>query len=398
VKIAQVNPGYQSIPPDKWGAMEEIIWQYKINFEKLGHRVDIVYADQINSGDYDLVHLHVGRLSVESDHLDGGLIHRQVPYIFTMHDVSSHLFGRDSKVYVHNEYAIKGSLFSTVGCKAFRDIFPSECRDKLEWLLHGVDTEFFSPPDVKESRFSGKHKLLCVGMKEPRKQFHLALEAAKILDLPITIVGPEHDYCKEYALKYFHNSGYDKLTLIEDSNKNELKKIHNEHTILVHPSYSETGNPCLAVMEAMSSGLPVVGTNMDEYSNEHDDDFPDLSNIPGFLNCVSSAEDIAKKIEIIIDSYSEYTKQAREFALEHTWEKVCKRILNVFEFHKTRKKTINRNSDLFDQILAHAKHLDEKEYEEKVKKLGYPHHLLPAGVGKSWLVFHLEVLRKELGI
>ena len=129
MKIAQVNPGYQSIPPDKWGAMEEIIWQYKINFEKLGHRVDIVYADQINSGDYDLVHLHVGRLSVESDHLDGVLIHRQVPYIFTMHDVSSHLFGRDSKVYVHNEYAIKGSLFSTVGCKAFRDIFPSECRD-----------------------------------------------------------------------------------------------------------------------------------------------------------------------------------------------------------------------------------------------------------------------------
>ena len=399
MKIAQINPGILSIPPQKWGAVEEIIWQYKINFEKLGHTVDIKFSDELSADDdYDLIHLHVGRLAVESDHLEGGLIHRQVPYIFTMHDVHSHLAGRGSKAYIHNEYAIKGSVFSTVGCKRFRDVFPSSCKNKLEWLLHGVDTDFFKPPDVRESRFSGQHRLLCVGMKEPRKQFHLAVEAAQMLDLPITIVGPEHDHCKEYALRHFNNSKYDKLTLIEDSNKDQLRELHQTHTILVHPSICETGNPCLAVIEAMSSGLPVAGTNMDDYYNDHQDGFPDFSVIPGFINCISDAEDIAKKIKILIEDYDDQSKLARDFALEHSWPKVCKRILDIFEKRKAEDYNNSRCSGLFDQIMAHAKYLDEKEYEEKLQKLGRPHHLLPEALGKSWLTFHLDVLRKELSI
>ena len=391
MKIAQVNPGLMSVPPNKWGAIEEIIWQYKINYEKLGHQVDIVYSDEVTPNKYDLVHLHVGRLAVQSDHLEGGFIHRQVPYVFTMHDVHSYMSGRGSKAYIHNELAIKGSIFSTVGCKRFRDVFPSSCRNKLEWLLHGVDTEFFKP-----SKFNGEHKLLCVGMKEHRKQFHLALQAAEILNLPITIVGPTHDHCKDYAIKYFENSTYDKLTLINDSDKESLRNIHNEHSILIHPAICETGNPCLAVMEAMSSGLPVVGTNMDDFYNDHKDDFPDMSYIPGFVNCFYDAEDIAKRIQIVIDDYRNFSNQAREFVEYHSWDKVCNRVLNIFEFHKDKGKEDEICSDLFDQILAHAKYLDQKDYEQKLEKLGRPHHLVPKALGDSWLTFHLKLLREKI--
>jgi len=339
MKIAQINPGILSIPPKKWGAVEEIIWQYKINFEKLGHTVDIKYSDELSTDDdYDLIHLHLAKFAVESDHLEGGLVHRQIPYIFTMHDVNSFLAGRESRAYIDNEHAIKGSEFSTIGCKTFRDVFSFSCRDKLEWLLHGVDTDFFKPAEAKGSRFSGQHRLLCVGMKEPRKQFHLAIEAAQILDLPITIVGPEHDGRKEYILKYFSNNKYDKLTLIKDSDKDKLREIHSAHTILVHPSLCETGNPCLAVMEAMSSGLPVVGTNMDDYYNDHQDGFPDFSTIPGFVNCINDAENIAQGIKILIEDYDNRSKAARNFALEHSWPKVCKRILDIFEKRKAKDR------------------------------------------------------------
>ena len=393
MKIAQVNPGCMSIPPNKWGAIEEIIWQYKSGLIKLGHEVDILFADDIKPNEYDLVHLHVARQALQSDHLEeGGFINRGVPYIFTMHDVHSFLNGRGSDSFSHNEAAIKGSLFSTVGCKRYRDIFSSSARDKLEWLLHGVDTDFFKP-----TAFSGEHKLLCVGMKEPRKQFHLALEAAKVLDLPITIVGPEHDHCKEYVSRHFHLGDYPKLTLIGDSDKESLRDIFKQHSILIHPSITETGNPCLAVMEAMASGLPTVGTNMDSYSNDHQDRFPDMSTIPGFFNCFATIEDIVNGVQNIIDRYDYFSKQARHFAEQHSWDKVCRRVLELYELYKSGDRNKKeRLSSLLDQILAHAKYLDEKEYEEKLEKLGRPHHLLPDALGDSWLTFHLKLLRKEM--
>ena len=122
MKIAHVNPGHMSIPPKKWGAIEEIIWQYKVGLTKLGHEVDIVYADDVKPGEYDFAHLHVARLATESDHLsEGGFIQRGVPYIFTMHDVHPYVYGRNSEAFVSNTKAIEGSIFSTVGCKRYRD-------------------------------------------------------------------------------------------------------------------------------------------------------------------------------------------------------------------------------------------------------------------------------------
>ena len=116
------------------------------------------------------------------------------------------------------------------------------------------------------------------------------------------------------------------------------------------------------------------------------------------INCISDAEDIAKRIKILIEDYDNQSKSARDFALEHSWPKVCKRILDIFEKRKAEDYNNSRCSGLFDQIMAHAKYLDEKEYEEKLQKLGRPHHLLPEALGKSWLTFHLDVLRKELSI
>lgn len=331
MKIAQISPGILPIPPKKWGAIEEIIWQYKLNFEKLGHDVDVIYADQAEPNMYDIVHLHVGRFAKYSDHLDGGLHQRGVEYIFTMHDVSSYMFGKHHPIYKQNEEAIINSLFSTVGCKAFRNIFSFDCCEKIEWLLHGADTDFFSC-----SPFSGEHKILCVGAKENRKQFHLAVESAKILNLPITIVGPERD--KHYCDNYLNSINYNKLTLINNSDKNELKNIHKDHSILIHPSICETGNPCLAVMEAMSSGLPVVGTNMDSLTNFKQDRFPDMHEIPGFIHCFQNSFDIAEKIKLIINNYDNYQKQARLFALNNSWEKVCQRIIDLHQYHTLKNK------------------------------------------------------------
>ena len=43
MKIAQITPGNMEIPPKGWGAIERVIWEYKLGLEKHGHQVDIKY-------------------------------------------------------------------------------------------------------------------------------------------------------------------------------------------------------------------------------------------------------------------------------------------------------------------------------------------------------------------
>lgn len=65
MRIAQVGPGIMPIPPDGWGAVEMLIWDYYQILSKQGHDVEIIntpdrnkIVDAIWAGDFDAVHIH----------------------------------------------------------------------------------------------------------------------------------------------------------------------------------------------------------------------------------------------------------------------------------------------------------------------------------------------------
>lgn len=65
MKICIVGPGIMPIPPIGWGAVEILIWDYKVTLEKLGHEVFIINEQNQNEivrlCDYyspDFVHVH----------------------------------------------------------------------------------------------------------------------------------------------------------------------------------------------------------------------------------------------------------------------------------------------------------------------------------------------------
>jgi hypothetical protein len=82
MKICLIGPGIMSIPPPGWGAVEILIWDYYTELINQGCEVDIVniirnhqedqsspftsycqnLINQINSKEYDFVHLHYDRL------------------------------------------------------------------------------------------------------------------------------------------------------------------------------------------------------------------------------------------------------------------------------------------------------------------------------------------------
>ena len=98
MKLALVGPGIMTIPPDGWGAVESLIWDYALELEELGHEGTIVNtpnADEIiqylNEDTYDFAHVHydvfypiMDRIAAETD-IPKLAISSHYPYIDQPH-------------------------------------------------------------------------------------------------------------------------------------------------------------------------------------------------------------------------------------------------------------------------------------------------------------------------
>ena len=255
MKICQVISSNIPIKPTGergWGALELIMDEYSKNLRVLGHEVDIKYLNEITVGEYDIVHIHVANLAVEA-------AKRGLPYIYSTHDHHSFYYGKDSFNYKEQLEAIKGSVFSICHAEYVVDYFDGT--DKLFFVPHGVDTSYYLPTDYPK-----EHKLLVCANNGlggdygyDRKGFSIAIESAKRLDLPITIVGADAN--KRFFEEHKYLLDYEKLTVIDTNPSEDDKlKIFQNHTIFLHPSMLEYGHPNLTLLEAASCCLPIVGT------------------------------------------------------------------------------------------------------------------------------------------
>lgn len=68
MKIALVGPGILPIPPQGWGAVEILIWDYYNELKNRGIEVDIInksnmhdIINDLNEGNYDFIHIHYDR-------------------------------------------------------------------------------------------------------------------------------------------------------------------------------------------------------------------------------------------------------------------------------------------------------------------------------------------------
>jgi len=299
MKIVQVHTGIHPIPPNGWGAVEKIIWEYKCSLDRLNHTCDVLYLNDIDPNKYDIVHVHLANLALE-------LHSKKIPYYFSLHDHHAYIYGKNSHVFKENYNVMKHSVKSFVPAKYLVDYFNLP---NVEYLSHGVNTSTFKDSDC----VSNSHKLLCVAnngfihdQSEDRKGFSYAIEAAKKLNLPITVAGPSNN---RHFFESF-NTDYDKLTILYNLTEQELVDVYKNHTIFLHPSISEAGHPNLTLLEAMSSGLPVVGT------------FEENNELDGLFRITRNVNHVVDGINHVIENYVDYRNRALKTAKQKDWNKI----------------------------------------------------------------------------
>tara|TARA_R100000152_G_C6781847_1_gene217332 strand:+ start:3823 stop:8139 length:4317 start_codon:yes stop_codon:yes gene_type:complete len=321
LKVLQILFGFAiEVPPKGYGGLEEVMYHYSRIGKSRNHIMDFKFLRDVTQRDieyYDVIHIHSGNFGKD-------MYDRNIPYIFTLHDTWAKANGRDNHYYKENINCIDKSLFSMIPSSDMKEFFVEQ-KDKLIHVDHGVDTNFFYPMVEKDlSQF----KIICVGGGFDRKGFHLAIEVANDLNLPITIVGPEP---REDPANFLTYEIYDAtkhkndIKIVGELYKNDLRNALNEHHILIHASSLESGQPCLAVLEAMSCGLPCVGVMHDNIE------------VPGFYKCERDINSIKDGVIELMNNYEYYSSDARNFALSRDWEIMFNKMEDLYYRAKEMK-------------------------------------------------------------
>lgn len=312
MRIAQITPGVIPIPPNGWGAVEKIIWEYTKVLRSLGHHVEILYSSQVNPEEWDIVHVHMANLALE-------LKSRGVPYIFSHHDHHAYHFGKESHTYKENLEAIEGSVVSFVHAKYLVDYFGGG--DNIRYLGHGVNVWDYEFKDRSRSVKNGDISLLMLANNGlggdkmyDRKGFKYGIESARRLDLPITIICPSDNSSLIESIE-----PYEKLTVKYNLDYlDTLNEIRNHH-IFLNPSMLEAGHPNLTVTEMLSLGIPVIGTCESE--------IPGLVRIPLEADLGVDLDNLCSAIKESIRKYPQLVLECRETRESLSWEVVVSKML-----------------------------------------------------------------------
>jgi autotransporter strand-loop-strand O-heptosyltransferase len=323
MKIVQVTPGILPIPPNGWGAVEKIIWEYKQNLEKLGYQTDILYCDDVIYDENTIVHVHMANLA--------NILHdRRIPYVFSLHDHHVEFYGKDSEVYKENLRAIQNSKLTFIHSPHLIDFFGN--LPNIVYLPHGVNLY-----DYKfKNRIGEEHRMLMLAnngiggsMIRDRKGFLIGIEVAKRLNLPIDIICPESN--KEFF--DHHKPEYEKMRIFYGLDYKEAIEKMDEYTIFLNPSELEAGHPNLSITEAISMGIPVVSTCKVEMC--------------GSISSNLNPEDFTKSVKKIIDGYPSFVLDIEKKRDLLSWEVIVNKMIQ----HYKKYLNVSQKSQLLHNYL-----------------------------------------------
>ncbi len=320
MKIALIAGGRLPIPAKDWGAIENIIWNYKKYLEKLGHKVDIYNSTwihevvyEINHKKYDFIHLHWDLFTLTCNH------HLNTPFCLTSHCGGFSKFNPRGKYYPAFNYLFKDSLLSPGNIVLSTEIGKlynqAGYKKFLRVLRNPVETARF------KTKSKGNGKALYLGRIYPRKRQAWLSKLLKNEKVKIDFVGPW-----DKSLEPEFNES-DNLKYLGVWSREMVYKNLTDYNCLILLSESEAAP--LVVLEGLAAGLSVV-VNKASSAN--------LTN-EKFITILDDGENnpqvIAKTINNAIEVNEQYRKEIREYAVERfDYAVVIKEYIKIIEEFK----------------------------------------------------------------
>lgn len=276
VRIAQIAPIIERVPPKKYGGTERVVHILAEELVKRGHQVTLfasgdsltsaklvsVYPralreakikdlyglntwTMLNVGmayslqnQFDIIHDHTGHLSLPAANLS------QTPVVMTLHGP----FTTDNKrIYetLNNPYFVGISKDQTKSAPNLKH---------LSCVYNGLKMEHYP--------FSAEHEgyLLFVGRISSEKGVHNAIDAAQYLNLPLIIAAKLESVDLAYFNEYIGPRLSETIKWIGEVDEEERNKLMSKALCFLHPiTWREPFG--LTMIEAMACGCPVVGFN-----------------------------------------------------------------------------------------------------------------------------------------
>lgn len=276
MKIAQIAPIIERVPPKKYGGTERMIYALTEELVKRGHEVTLFASgDSITTANLSSVYprslrearfkelyglnklmvLHVGAAYTRQDEFD--IIHEhnsplavpvaqiaKTPVVFTIHNAFDF---ETQKLF----QTLKRPYIVTIS-KAQAEYTPNI--NLIGTIYHGLDMRHFP--------FSSEHDgyLLYVGRISLEKGVHHAIETALYLNLPLIIAAKLEDMDAMYFKEYVGPFLSENIKWIGEVNEEERNKLMSRAMCFLHPvTWREPFG--LTLIEAMACGCPVVAFN-----------------------------------------------------------------------------------------------------------------------------------------
>lgn len=311
MKLALIGPGIMPIPPDGWGAVESLIWDYALELEELDHEGTIINTQNLdeiinylNEDQYDFAHLHydafypiMDRIAEETS-ISKLAISSHYPYID-----QPHMHQRDGYDRIFNWIINNKKYYIFCISKKDYQTFKNAGADESRLILseNGANHKRF----VYRSEAVKPDRSLYLGQIYHRKKqwIYQCIDSIDFVgqNTGSTSFDPNINYLGEWTDDYKreHFTDYGSLVLLSDG---------------------ENGTP-LVVKEAMINGLGVV---ISKYA-AHDlpDNLPFVTVIPDdkLQDTLYVEEKIKENREISIGMRDEI----RQFAVDNfSWESLVK--------------------------------------------------------------------------
>jgi len=319
--------------------------KHKANFYgyALNHFVGNIFAFKETSSvliqegfDFDVIHCH-GALSS----LPISMMRNKVPLLFTIHDPTPYLCHYESSF----ERLIRKThcrlIDMNIWRRANRIITVSKAirnelarwgipPEKVTTIYNGVNTDFFRPAALTKNaldKYAIKNPYcLFVGRLTRRKGVHYLLQALVKADVNCVIVGdgPERNNLISLAkkLEILNRATFTGFIPVED-----LRRLYAGAEFFVLPSMAE--GVALTILEAMSSGLPVITADIPGASEVV------LDGYNGFLVAPRDVEALSSKIQALAkerETCKNMGNNARRFVTKNfSWRSIAEKTVEAYQ-------------------------------------------------------------------